>query len=99
MNSKNNVLKSEHDRGYGCVLICLGLFIGAVTGTILGAFLLSFFQYQYYVYFKPDILKAGQFGMVFLNTAAIGGVSGGLSGSLIGAILGIIAGRLIVRRA
>jgi ABC-type Fe3+ transport system permease subunit len=95
MNSKNNRSKSEHDRGYGCILICLGLFIGVVIGTILGAFLLSFFQYQYYVYFTPDILKDGQFGMVFLNTAAIGGVSGGL----IGAILGVIAGWLIVRRA
>jgi len=89
------MMKSEHDRSYGCVLIFLGLFIGAVMGILLGAFLPSFFQYQYYAYFKPDILKDGQFGMMFLNTIAIGGVSGGL----IGAILGIIAGCLIVRRA
>lgn len=84
MNIRNNISKSEHDQGCGCVFICLGLFVGAVMGIFLGAFLLSFFQYQYYVYFKPDILNDGQFGMGFLNTIAIGGVGGGLVGGLLG---------------
>lgn len=85
----------EHDNGWGrgCILICLGLVIGVVLGAFLGAFLPSFLQYEYYVHFKPDILNDGQFGMLFLNTIAIGGISGGLLGGLFGGI----SGYLIVR--
>lgn len=93
MNSKSNVSKSEHNQGCGCVFICLGLFIGAVIGVFVGAFLPSFIQYEYYVYFKPDILNDGQFGMAFLNTIAIGGVGGGLLGGLLGGILGFLQAR------
>jgi hypothetical protein len=79
------------ERDNGCVLICIGLFIGVTLGAFLGAFILSALQYFYYVYFKPDILKDAQWGMVFLATIPIGGIGGG--------ILGALAGVLIARRA
>jgi len=84
-------LRPERDNG--CVLIFIGLFLGTIIGAFLGAFILSFIQYEYYVYFKPDFLNDGQFGMLFLNTIAIGGVGGGLLGGLLGGISGFLIAR------
>jgi hypothetical protein len=98
-NNKTNQMVEENDgenppqteRDNGCVLACIGLFLGSTWGAISGAFMLSLLQYLFYVYFKPDILKDGQWGMVFLATVPIGG--------LVGCVSGAITGFLISRKA
>jgi hypothetical protein len=54
----------------------ISIFIGIFLGSIVGATSLSVVVCLYYLLITPDVLKDGQWGMVFLNTISIGAILG-----------------------
>jgi len=81
---------TEPDHLGGSVIYSIGGFLGATLGAAIGGMSGFVLPEPYYKLTNPEILKDGQWGMIYLSTIP--------TGIVIGLILGLLVGLLVANK-
>lgn len=81
---------TEPDHLAGSTLYFTGAFLGAILGTFIGGLGGFFLPVPYYQITNPEVLKDGQWGMIYFLSIP--------EGLVIGLVLGIVIGLIIAHK-